>query len=187
MLGPLEVERAGSAVSVTGRRQRALLVRLLVAAGRVVPADRLIDDLWSGDPPPSAVGTLQTYVSLLRRAFGDKDQTILVREARGYRLALAPDALDSERFEHLLADARTAGDPATALRHVTEALDLWRGPALADVAEEPFAIADAVRLEELRLGRRRAALPATARPRAATPRRLPSSKRPWPSTPSGSG
>ena len=151
MLGPLEVERAGNPVSVTGRRQRALLVRLLLAGGRVVAADRLIDDLWSGEPPPSAVGTLQTYISLLRRAFGDKDQAVLVRDGGGYRLALEPQALDTERFERLLADARAEPDPARAITILEEALALWRGPALVDVADEPFAMADAVRLEELRL------------------------------------
>ena len=150
ILGPLAVEQDGAPIAISGRRQRALLLRLLLARGRSVAASRLIDDLWGGEPPPSATNTLQTYVSLLRRAFGDKEQAVLVRDAGGYRLALEPGALDIDRFEELVRRAEKA-PPTEALALLDEALGLWHGPALLDVADEPYAQAESVRLEELRL------------------------------------
>ena len=86
LLGPITAERDGEAVSLGGPRQRAVLARLALVAGQVVTVDRLVDDVWAGDPPATAVNTLQSYVSLLRRALGDAQ--LLRREGPGYVLAV---------------------------------------------------------------------------------------------------
>ena len=145
ILGPLAVEQDGAPIAISGRRQRALLLRLLLARGRSVAPARLIDDLWGGEPPPSATNTLQTYVSLLRRAFGDKEQAVLVRDAGGYRLALEPGALDIDRFEELVRQAEKA--PPS------------RGPHPARRGARPVARTGAARRgrRALRPGRERAA------------------------------
>ncbi|MGH9270496.1 MAG: BTAD domain-containing putative transcriptional regulator, partial [Ilumatobacteraceae bacterium] len=117
--------------------------------GHVVTVDRLVDDVWAGDPPTTAVNTLQSYVSLLRRALGDAHA--LRREGPGYVLAVARDVLDATRFEDGVAAARTLGASDAALAAVDGALDEWRGPVMADVADEEWARSAAVRWEELRL------------------------------------
>ncbi len=151
VLGPLTVRGAAGPAAVGGPRPRALLCRLLLDAGRVVGTDRLIDDLWDGRPPRSALNTLQSYVSMLRRGLGDAG--LLVHRNVGYLLAVAPEAIDAVVFERLVVSARSAldaGEPARALGPAERALSLWRGPALADVARRPWARTEATRLEELR-------------------------------------
>lgn len=151
LLGPITAERDGEPVALGGPRQRAVLARLVLAGGRMVTADRLIDDVWAGEPPASATNTLQTYVSLLRRALGAPE--LLRREGPGYVLDLADEAIDARRFERASARGRDAlaDDPARALGELDAALAEWRGPALAPVAHEPWAVAEATRLDELRL------------------------------------
>src|SRR5215211_7381545 len=129
VLGPLEVLEGGRSIPVGRGKQRALLALLLVNAGRVVPTERLIDQLWGDDPPATAATALQVYVSKLRKALGAG--TIATREP-GYRLAAPPDAVDLHRFEQLVAAARAA-EPPRAVALLREALSLWRGEALADV------------------------------------------------------
>lgn len=139
ILGPLEVVAEGRAVSLGGTRQRALLAVLLTRANQVVSTERLIDELWGERPPKEARNTVQFYVSQLRKVLGaDRIET----RAPGYAIRIERDELDLHRFERLVAE----GGPA-----LTEALSLWRGPALADFAYEPFAQAEIARLEELRL------------------------------------
>jgi DNA-binding SARP family transcriptional activator len=157
ILGPLEVWDDDRPLPLGGAKQRALLALLLLRANQVLSRDRLIDELWAERPPETATTALQVYVSQLRKALasggGDGRQRLATR-AGGYLLALAPDELDAARFERLLAEAReslTDGDPAQAAACLREALALWRGPALADFAYEPFAQAEIARLEELRL------------------------------------
>lgn len=152
ILGPLTIEVDGRAASV-GRLPRALAMRLLVASGDVVPVDRLVDDLWSGEPPVSAVNTLQSYVSVLRRAFGAAGRDLLVRDGPGYRLAVGPEALDATRFERLALRGHelVRSDPAPALELLDEGLAEWRGPALVEAADQPWALPVATHLEELRL------------------------------------
>jgi predicted ATPase/DNA-binding SARP family transcriptional activator len=153
ILGPVEADDRGLALDLGGMRERTLLVRLLLSANRVVPAHRLAEDLWSGDPPPHSMATLRVYISRLRRALGPHAGALLT-QAPGYRLSLHDDQLDAARFERLVlaADAeRAAGKPEAAAATLREALDLWRGPALSGVADLPFAQADAARLEEARL------------------------------------
>ncbi|HEU5151190.1 MAG TPA: BTAD domain-containing putative transcriptional regulator [Iamia sp.] len=158
VLGPLRARRDGIEVALGGRRQKAVLARLALAAGATVPVDRLVDDLWDGDPPRTAVGTVQSYVSNLRRALARAGETVIERVGDGYRLAVPPATLAAARFEDLVARAAApAGGHATraevdaALALLDEALALWHGPALADLADEPWAQPSAVRLEELRL------------------------------------
>lgn len=151
ILGGLEVSRDGRPVTLGGQRHRALLSLLLLHPNEVVSSDRLADELWHGAPPPSAHKALQIYVSRLRKALG---ADALETRAPGYRVRVEDGALDLWRFEGLATEGRealAAGTPTRAAVSLHKALALWRGPPLADVAYEPFAHAEAGRLEELRL------------------------------------
>nr|WP_246402388.1 BTAD domain-containing putative transcriptional regulator [Jiangella mangrovi] len=149
MLGPLEVlDDDGAPVFVAGARLRTLLIILALSPGRLVPAGQLVDGIWGDDPPAGAVNALQALVSRLRRALPGLAVEL---HPAGYRLALDPDTVDVARFERLVAAARSAPDDATTAERLREALDLWRGPALLDVAESEFFEAPRARLEELRL------------------------------------
>jgi DNA-binding SARP family transcriptional activator len=142
LLGPVEAP-----AKLPGGKPRALLARLLLEPGRVVPVDTLVDDLWR-DPPASAHKVVQVYVSQLRKALGaDAIET----RAPGYLARAAADESDLGRFEQLAERARGTGEPAKKAALLREALDLWRGPALAEFRDEPFAEAAARRLAELRL------------------------------------
>ena len=161
VLGTLEVRRDGRVLSLVGLRQRALLAILLLHAGEVVSSDRLIDDLFGEEASSGAANALQQAVSRLRRALdgadGDGDGpngNPLVTQAPGYRLDVEADHLDLHRFERLRLDAHHAlgdGDAARAAKQLGDALALWRGPPLADLAELDFAQPEIRRLEELRL------------------------------------
>jgi predicted ATPase/DNA-binding SARP family transcriptional activator len=153
ILGPIEADDNGLKLDLGGLRERALLARLLLSANRVVSADRLADDLWSGSPPPHSMATLRVYISRLRRALGARAD-VLVTQAPGYRLNVTGDELDAVRFESLVRSAEAdlaAGQAQAAAGMLRAALGLWRGPALSDVADLAFAQADAGRLEEARL------------------------------------
>jgi DNA-binding SARP family transcriptional activator len=130
-----------------GAKQRSLLAILLLHANQVVSTDRLIDELWGAEPPATAAKGIQVIVSKLRKKLGGGR---LATQARGYVLRVDPTELDLARFERLVAEARGAA-PENAARKLRQALALWRGPALADLAYEPFAQAEIARLEELRL------------------------------------
>jgi DNA-binding SARP family transcriptional activator len=150
ILGPLEVADGERIVPIGAGRPRALLVLLLLHPNQAVATDRLIDELWGETPPATAAKILQNTVSQLRRALGEG---ALVTEARGYALKLARGAVDVDVFERAVAEARAAGaagDPARASAGFAHALALWRGPALGELASEPFARAEAARLEERR-------------------------------------
>jgi DNA-binding SARP family transcriptional activator len=149
VLGPLEVWDGERPVAIGGAKERALLARLLVEANRVVSTDRLVDELWGDDPPESARKSLQVRVSNLRKALRPAGDA-LRSTSDGYAIRAAPDELDLARFERLLAEAEEArgrGEPAVAAGRLKEALDLWRGPAPAELVGR----AAAARLEELRL------------------------------------
>jgi DNA-binding SARP family transcriptional activator len=154
ILGPLEVrDGAGGLVRVPGAKERALLADLVVHAGRVVSVDRLVEDLWADRPPGNPANTVQGRVSALRRALGSAGAGLVVTRPPGYVLEVDPEQVDASRFEGLVDEA-TAPGPAQgphATRLLTEALGLWRGPALAEFADQPWAQAEAARLEELRL------------------------------------
>lgn len=153
ILGVLEV-RGGddAAVPISGARLRALLIRLALDAGRGVSVGALTDALWNEEPPDGAANALQTLVSRLRRALGGPD--LVTATPGGYALAVPAAAVDAARFESLARTGRghlAAGDAEAARRTLQEALALWRGPALADVAGAPFAVLAAARLDDLRL------------------------------------
>jgi DNA-binding SARP family transcriptional activator len=147
LLGPLEVADRDRSLALGGVKQRSLLAVLLLHANEVVSTDRLIDELWGGEPPATAAKSVQVYVSKLRKEIGEGR---LVTRAPGYVLRLDASERDLARFEQLVAEARRAA-PESAARKLREALALWRGPALADLAYEPFVQAEIARLEELRL------------------------------------
>jgi predicted ATPase len=152
LLGPLEAGDERESLALGPRRQRALLACLLLDVGRTLSIERLLDDLWGEQPPDTAVKMVQIYVSGLRKVLGAER---LLTKPSGYSLRLrADDETDLQRFERLAAAGRTAltqGDPGTAAGQLAAALALWRGPALAEFASEPFARAEGDRLEELRL------------------------------------
>ena len=147
LLGPLEVVERDRPLALGGAKQRALLAILLLHANDVVSTERLIDLLWGESPPSTVAKSVQTYVSRLRKELGTDR---LLTRTPGYVLRVDPSELDLARFERLVAQARGT-DPESAAQVLSEALALWRGPALADLAYEPFAQAEIVRLEELRL------------------------------------
>jgi len=149
ILGPLEVTDAGQRLPLHGASQRALLALLLLHANRVVSSDRLLDELWGDEPPGSGIRALQVRVSQLRKALGGAAERLETRPP-GYLLRVGPGELDLERFTLLLEEADGA-EPAAAAEKLREALALWRGPALADFAYEPFAQAASGRMDELRL------------------------------------
>ncbi len=154
ILGSVEADDGGPSKDLGGLRERTLLARLLLSAGQVVSADRLADDLWAGDPPPHSMATLRVYISRLRRALGPESAALLLTQPPGYRMKLEPGQLDAQRFESLAAAARAdlaEGRPQQAAAGLRQALGLWRGPALSDVADFSFAQADAIRLEEARI------------------------------------
>ncbi|MBC7268767.1 MAG: winged helix-turn-helix domain-containing protein [Streptomyces sp.] len=151
VLGPLVVwDDEGETVRVPELKVRALLAALLAHDGKPVSADRLVHDLWGDEPPGKPSGALQAKVSQLRRALG-RDR--VVRQAPGYRLRLRPgtDEVDADRFHTLVAQARPARDPHVRAALLTEALELWRGPAYADFGDEEFVRGAARRLAEQRL------------------------------------
>ena len=149
ILGPLEVRDGDALLTPTGAGLRALLAMLLLHANEAVSADRLLDALWPDGPPPSGAAALQVRVSHLRKALGTAGRRVVTGPS-GYSLEVGRGELDVHRFEELVeqADAAEAAEAAALLR---EALGLWRGPALADVAYEDFAQPAIARLEELRL------------------------------------
>ncbi|SCL71288.1 Predicted ATPase [Micromonospora citrea] len=155
MLGTVVVwTSTGAAVAVPGLKVRALLADLLVHEGRPVPVDRLVEDLWAGRPPGNALGALQVKVSQLRRALetGEPGGRELVGSGdAGYRLRIAAESVDAGQFAALLARSRAQAEPARRVALLTEALALWRGPAYADFADEPFARQAVERLGEQRL------------------------------------
>ena len=151
ILGPLEVWDAGTEVSLGGPKPRALLAVLLLHANEVVPADRLIDELWGEDSPERAAAALRVNVSRLRKAL---PQDVLTTRSPGYVVRVEPGALDLNRFERLVDEGRSLlarGLAADASKRLRDALSLWRGEALADFAYESFARAAIARLEEIRL------------------------------------
>lgn len=160
VLGPFDVRRDGEPLDLGGPQPRAVLAHLVLDAGRVVAADRLIERLWGDEPPASALGTLQSYVSRVRRAL-EPDRApgaparLLVSEAPGYVLRVPRESVDLFRAEALTAAARAAAerrDALAALDGFDAALALWRGPALGGVARGPALDAAVARLEEDRLG-----------------------------------
>lgn len=177
LLGPLRVAVDGTEVPIATRRQRALLVLLLLNVGKVVPSERLIDRLWDGTPPPQGAVTLRSYVSNIRQALGGPAGfgSALVTRGHGYCLEVPPESVDAVRMataaqagsEHLRADR-----PQEALRAFAAAVDEWGGDPLADVADHAAVQSTLTQLTETYLGAvegRFAALLACGRPADALP------------------
>jgi YVTN family beta-propeller protein len=155
LLGPLEVREGGKAIPVTGRRQRLLIALLLIQPNEVVSRDRLIEELWQGNPPATAENALHGIVSQVRKLLESPGRPLpLVTRPPGYALEIDPEAIDSHRFVRLLERGREAlagGQPESGARLLREALGCWRGRPFEDLGDPPFARAEAAHLEELRL------------------------------------
>lgn len=157
MLGPVEVVDEGRPLALGGGKQRALLAVLVLNANRVVSTDRLIDALWGERTPSGAPHTLQVYVSQLRKALrveGSPRDAVLATQGPGYVLQVQAEDVDLQRFERMVGEGRralAAAEPIRAAQLLRDALALWRGSALADLAAESFAQPEIVRLEDLRL------------------------------------
>ena len=149
ILGPTQVVDEGIALPLGGGKQRMLLAILLLHANELVPADRLVDELWREKPPESGVAALQVRISQLRKALGPVGERLRT-QSPGYVLRVEPGELDLHRFERLLTGAADL-DTGAAAETLREALALFRGTPLADFAYEPFAQAAIGRLEDLRL------------------------------------
>ena len=153
VLGPLEVARGGEQLALGGAKQRAVLAVLLLRAGEVVPLERLIDEVWGNDPPPSAAHTVESYVSRLRQLLNGSGP-IISRRGVGYAIDLHGAQLDALAFAKLEESATLASaldEHANVVELASAALAIWRGPALADVALASAGRSEAERLEELRL------------------------------------
>ncbi|WP_460717418.1 BTAD domain-containing putative transcriptional regulator [Nocardia heshunensis] len=163
VLGPLHISIDGQRVPPGAPMQCAVLGRLVAAGGRVVPTERLIDDLWHGDPPAKAVAALQVYIHNLRRVFEpDRPRRahsrVIVSESHGYALNLEPSQVDSWHFEQLLhgheaamRDPAGRPEPLEQVRVLDAALACWHGTAFESFAGMPWAAQEAARLQALRL------------------------------------
>jgi DNA-binding SARP family transcriptional activator len=154
VLGPFDVVSDGVPIDLGGARRRALLALLVLSAGKVIGSERLVDELWGERPPATAGHVLHVYVSALRKLL---PADVIVSRPPGYVLEVAPEAIDLQRFERLVAVGRKAlqaGDPQAAASAFDDGLALWRGPVLEDFAADEFVQAEARRLDELRLAAR---------------------------------
>ncbi|WP_086661593.1 AfsR/SARP family transcriptional regulator [Lentzea kentuckyensis] len=149
LLGPVEAQVDDRPVSLGGPKPKTVFALLAANAGRVVGVDRIVDVVWGEEPPDNARSSLYTYVSTLRRALGD----VIGKRGGGYQFSAPRDQVDLHIFIQLVEEGRALladGSPAEAVRRLDVALDLWRGPALADV-QGAWGEAERTRLEELRL------------------------------------
>jgi WD40 repeat protein/DNA-binding SARP family transcriptional activator len=148
LLGPVEVLRGDRPAPLGGPKQRAVLAHLLLRVNDIVPTDRLIEQIWGEEPPEAARNALQSYVSRLRGALGESGR--LERRDPGYVLRAEPDEVDALRFEAQVRQARALLDPEERVALLDHALSLWRGPPLADLADEASLRGEITRLEEMR-------------------------------------
>jgi WD40 repeat protein/DNA-binding SARP family transcriptional activator len=149
VLGPLEVSEGGRSRQLGGPKQRTVLAHLLLRANRLVTSEKLMDALWGDELPPSARNTLQGYIKRLRKIVGYER---IEHISGGYLLRIDAAELDLIRFESLIEGSRALvpTDLAAAASGLGEALNLWRGPALNDLQEQPSLRPEIVHLEEMR-------------------------------------
>jgi DNA-binding SARP family transcriptional activator/tetratricopeptide (TPR) repeat protein len=145
-LGPLRVRVGDRWSGIGAAHQRSLLAILLIEAGRAVPTDRLVQEIWGDRPPKTAVHAVHVYVRRLRGLLGDE---ILATRGQAYELTRVDT--DAIAFEQLVSAARHSPDPQTVVSQLSQALALWRGPAFADVPDSPRVLAEATRLDQARL------------------------------------
>jgi DNA-binding SARP family transcriptional activator len=156
VLGSLEAVALGRQVLLGGRRQRAVLAILLLEANRTLPAERLINLVWA-EPPATADGVLQNYISRLRGLLDEKRDgrwSLIRTGSSGYALSIDLEAIDAYRFEQEVSSARRAsrdGRLEEAIANLRKALGEWRGPVLVDFPNDPFALGERARLEQLRM------------------------------------
>ena len=151
LLGPLEVVEDGRNVPLRAPKQRALLALLLLRRGEVVSVESIAEQLWGGDPPATGTKAVRVYVGELRKSLG---ADLIITRAGGYAIPRDGIETDVDRFEQLAAEGRRrfdGGDAHGAARTFREALDLWRGPALADFRYDDFAQHEITRLDEARI------------------------------------
>jgi adenylate cyclase len=155
LLGPIEIVLAGTEIPLRASKVRQLLSLLVLHRDQVMSVDRLADELWEGNPPESATAALRVHISRLRKLLSTAGQEgLLVTRPTGYQLSISDDAVDVVRFERLAAhgrDALASGNSEAAADIMRRALKLWRGTAFADVAASQYVVAEAARLEEVRL------------------------------------
>ena len=155
ILGPLELSADGRVVPLGSPKQRALLALLLVHANETLSRDRLIEELWGDTAPETVESAFHVYLSRLRRLLDAADAGgLLARQPHGYTLRVRPEQLDASRFETLVTEgsaALAAGQAEVAADRFRQAFALWRGPPLADLQSERFAVTAAARLDEERL------------------------------------
>src|SRR5436305_7378316 len=162
ILGHLEVSNGGDPIRLGGSKQRALLAMLLVHANESVSVDTLADELWGDDPPERAAKNIQVQISRLRKALeaerrpngSNRAASSIITRPHSYLIRVEPGQLDLHRFQRMLeegAEALVAEAPLVAEAKLLEALELWRGPPLADFGFDSFAQAAIARLEELHL------------------------------------
>ena len=152
ILGPLEVRGTDGSIPLGGAKPRAVLAVLLLNPNQPVSAERLAVALWGDDAPAGSVKTVQVHVSRLRKSLGDGEA--VTRTAAGYKLRVRRGERDVERFDELVARGRrelAGGRPEAAADVLREALGLWRGTPLGDLADAPFAAGDVRSLEEARI------------------------------------
>jgi peptide/nickel transport system substrate-binding protein len=150
LLGPVEATLDGRPIPLGATKQRALLAMLALEPNVTVPVARLVDGLWGEDPPATATKMVQLYVSQLRRLLAAEGTgAAIVTHGRGYELRMDAEAVDVVRLQRLVERAARADEAVSDAAR--EALALWHGGALADVAGEPFAATEIRRLDELRL------------------------------------
>ncbi|MGD9999196.1 MAG: BTAD domain-containing putative transcriptional regulator [Ilumatobacteraceae bacterium] len=158
ILGPLEIhDDQRGPVPLDSPRLRAVVCRLLIDPGRVVPAESLVTSLWGDDAPPGAAGTVQTYVTRLRRVLEPGRQargtaTVLLTRPSGYAIALDDSDVDAAEMERLVrsgSEALARGDATTAASMLASARAMWRGRPFHDVADAPWALPSVARLEQL--------------------------------------
>jgi DNA-binding SARP family transcriptional activator len=153
VLGPMRVWDGDRWAAVSAAQQRLLLAVLLVEPG-AISTERLVEEIWGAHPPRGAYGTLHGYVFRLRRVLGGGPGGPLVRRDGGYELIVAEDDVDTHVFVDLVATARRElafGRVELAASRLCQALSLWRGPALVDVAATSAVAVEAARLEQARL------------------------------------
>lgn len=151
LLGPLEVVEGGRTIPLRAPKQRAVLALLLLRRGELVTVESIAEQLWAGDPPATGIKTVRVYVGELRKSLG---ADVIVTRAGGYAIPRDGNETDVERFEQLVAEGRQRleeRDVEGAASTLRAALDLWRGPALADFRYDEFARHEITRLEEARL------------------------------------
>jgi predicted ATPase/DNA-binding SARP family transcriptional activator len=150
ILGELEINDGTAPIDVGGRRERAIVETLALAPGDVVATDTLIDGAWGDDPPPTAEKSLQSHISRIRQRL---PAGLIETAGHGYRLRVRPTDVDADRLVHLVEQAQQVSadlDPHFALELLDEAVDLWRGTPLDDLADGPYRAGEVARLEATR-------------------------------------